>query len=107
MGLLAYNLIRTVMVDAARRARLSAARISFAGTLDRLRQFGSAAAALHASPRKAYRLLLEHLAKDRLPRRPDRREPRAVKRRPKNYQRLTAPRHVFREAPHRNHYAAP
>jgi hypothetical protein len=107
MGLLAYNLIRTVMVEAARRARLSAARISFAGTLERLRQFGSAVAALHASPREAYRLLLEHLAKDRLPPRPNRHEPRARKRRPKNYQLLTAPRHQFREVPHRHHYAAP
>jgi hypothetical protein len=33
-------------------------------------------------------------------------EPCAVKRRPKNYQRLTAPRHQFQESPHRNHYMA-
>ena len=105
MGLLAYNLIRTVMVDAAKRARLSAARISFAGTLGRLRQLGAAALA-GASDRDWYRLLLEHLAKDRLPVRPNRHEPRAVKRRPKNYQRLTAPRHEFREVPHRSHYLA-
>jgi hypothetical protein len=106
MGLTAYNLIRTVMVAAARRARLRSERISFAGTLDRLRQFGSGTL-VHRSPEKGYRLLLEHLAKDRLSRRPNRREPRAVKRRPKNYQRLTAPRHQFRECPHRNRYRMP
>jgi len=107
MALFAYNLIRTVMADAARRARLSIARISFAGTLERLRQFGAARGALSSSPRDAYRLLLEHLAKDRLPLRPNRCEPRAVKRRPKNYQRLTAPRHVFREVPHRHYKQSP
>jgi len=105
MGLMAYNLIRTVMVDAARTARLSVARISLAGTLQRMRQFG-VGCLLNASPREGYRLLLEHLAKDRLPVRPNRREPRAVKRRPKGYQLLTAPRHSFREIPHRNLYHA-
>jgi Transposase DDE domain len=105
MGLMAYNLIRTVMVEAARMARLKTARISFAGTLQRLRQFGTGCV-LNASPRKGYRMLLEHLARDRLPVRPNRREPRAVKRRPKNYQLLTAPRHLFREIPHRHHYQA-
>jgi hypothetical protein len=106
MGLFAYNLIRTVMADAARKARLSVARISFAGTLQRLRQFG-AAGALSTSPREAYRLLLEHLAKDRVPLRPNRREPRALKRRRKNYQLLTAPRHLFREVPHRHYNQLP
>ena len=48
--------------------------------------------------------LLECLAPDRLPNRPDRTEPRAVKRRPKDYQRLTGPRRLFKEAPHRNRY---
>ena len=105
MGLMAYNLIRTVMADAARRARLSLARISFAGTLQRLRAFGQAPAD-GFSFRATYRLLLEHIARDRLPKRPNRREPRAVKGRPKNYQRLTAPRHEFQEVLHRNHYKA-
>lgn len=105
MGLLAYNLIRTVMADAARRAGISARRISFAGTLQRLAEFG-AGNLLWTCPRAGYRMLLEHLTQDRVPRRPNRREPRAVKRRPKNYQRLTAPRGQFRECPHRNHYKA-
>ncbi len=105
MGLLAYNLIRTVMAPAARRARLAVRHISFAGTLQRLRQF-AAGRLLAGSPAESYRTLLDHLATDRLPRRLNRREPRAVKRRPKNYQLLTKPRHEFREAPHRNRYKA-
>ena len=38
------------------------------------------------------------------PDRPDRREPRAVKRRPKPYDRLNRRRHLMKEIPHRNHY---
>jgi len=44
------------------------------------------------------------VASDRIPQRPNRREPRAVKRRPKNYQLLTQPRSVFSEIRHRSHY---
>ena len=39
--------------------------------------------------------------RDLVPLRPGRYKPRAVKRRPKPYQRLTKPRHLFREVPHR------
>ena len=44
------------------------------------------------------------LAGDLVPDRPGRREPRAVKRRPKPYSWLTQPRHQFIEIPHRNAY---
>ena len=47
------------------------------------------------------------LERDRVPDRPNRVEPRAVKRRPKNYQRLTQPRLIFKECPHRNKYRKP
>jgi hypothetical protein len=40
---------------------------------------------------------LRSLAEDLVPKRPGRREPRAVKRRPKPYPRLNQPRHQFRE----------
>jgi hypothetical protein len=39
--------------------------------------------------------------------RPFRREPRAVKRRPKSYSFLTAPRHQYVEIPHRSRYLKP
>ncbi len=38
--------------------------------------------------------------------RADRSEPRCVKRRPKNYQRMTAPRHEMKVVPHRSKYRA-
>lgn len=42
------------------------------------------------------------LALDLVPYRPDRSEPRAVKRRRKNYHLLTKPRHQMGNLPHRN-----
>jgi hypothetical protein len=46
------------------------------------------------------------LARDLLPERPDRAEPRAKKRRPKNYQILNKPRHLMNPLPHRNRHKA-
>ena len=48
--------------------------------------------------------LLEVIARDQVPDRPGRLEPRAVKRRPKPYERLNRRRHLMKEIPHRNHY---
>ena len=48
--------------------------------------------------------LLLNLARDQVPERPGRREPRAVKRRPKPYPLLTRPRRRYREIVHHNRY---
>jgi hypothetical protein len=48
--------------------------------------------------------LLEVVARDRLPERFGRYEPRAVKRRPKPFPPLNRPRTHFKEIPHRNRY---
>jgi len=48
--------------------------------------------------------LLEVIARDRLPERSGRYEPRALKRRPKPYPLLNRPRKKFKEIPHRNRY---
>jgi hypothetical protein len=56
-------------------------------------------------PRKQQALLgamFELIAKDLVPFRPGREEPRAKKRRPKNYYLLTKPRHEMRISGHRN-----
>lgn len=96
MGLVGYNLIRTVMCDAARRAHIDVRRISFAGTVQRLRCFAPEL----QDPTDAadrYSLLMDHLAIDLLPDRPNRVEPRKRKRRPKAYPLLTRPRQVERD----------
>ena len=95
MGLLAYNLIRTVMADAALKHKVNLGRISFAGTLQRLEAFGAGYIA-RLDPCAAYKLLIQHIAADLLPYRPNRVEPRKKKRREKNYRRLNKPRQTER-----------
>lgn len=106
MFLIAYNLIRCLMVQAGRLHRTDVARMSFKGTVDSLRQF-SIAIAQARSRRKQKQLihqLLEIIARDKLPDRPGRREPRALKRRPKPYQLLNRPRHLMKDIPHKDKY---
>jgi hypothetical protein len=85
VGLLLHNLLRCLMAEAAQSQSVELERISFKGSLDALRQF-SAAAAQSPSARKRkvlWQRLLQTLARDLVPERPGRREPRAIKRRPK------------------------
>jgi len=81
-------------------------RLSFKGTVDSVRPF-SLAIAQARSKKKQNQLIVELLAviaRDQVPDRPDRLEPRAVKRRPKPYQLLNRPRHVMKEIAHRSQY---
>ena len=102
--LIAHNLIRCTMAQAAEQYRAELERISFKGSLDALRQFTHAMAG--ASSRKRRRRLwsqmLETLAADLVPERPGRREPRAVKRKKNKYPRLSKPRDQFRDHAKRN-----
>jgi Transposase DDE domain len=102
---IAYNLIRSLMQSAASLHCVKIRRVSFKGTLATLRHFADAVHASQGKPRKQAELLdlmLEIIAADQLPYRPSRHEPRAKKRRPKNYHLLTKPRHQMRIPPHRN-----
>jgi len=104
MYVMAYNLIRALMLEAATAQGLSVYGISFKGALSTARQWAPimAAAQLDEPGReRMMRRLLRCIAFDPLPDRPNRTEPRARKRRPKNYQLLTEPRHLFKETPHR------
>jgi putative transposase len=81
--LLAYNLIRGVMAEAARSEGIKPRRLSFKGSLHTVREFE----AVHLyDPERIERdlpRLVELIGKKRVGDRPDRYEPRAVKRRPK------------------------
>jgi hypothetical protein len=110
MYLIAYNLLRALMREAALAHGLPVTRISFQGTVATVRQWAPTLADPRLQPadrRRLTDLLLTYLARDPLPHRPNRTEPRARKRRPKNYQLLTQPRHIFKEIPHRNKYRKP
>jgi hypothetical protein len=104
--LIAYNLIRCLMAQAGAIHAVALERLSFKGTMDSVRQF-SLAIAQASSKKKQKQLmaqLLEVIARDEVPDRPGRREPRAVKRRPKPYQLLNQPRERMKELPHRSKY---
>ena len=106
MVFIAYNLIRCLITQAGAVNHVALDRMSFKGTVDSVRQF-SLAISQARSKRKQNQLiieLLEVIARDQVPERPGRLEPRAVKRRPKPYDRLNRPRHRMKEIPHRNHY---
>jgi len=104
--LIAHNFIGGLMQEAATEHQVEFERISFKGTVDALRQFSSALAqARNRQQRRALRAgLLQALARDLVPERPGRREPRAVKRRPKPYALLNRPRTKYVDIPHRNKY---
>jgi len=80
---LVYNLVRVVMLEAARRQRLSVDRISFADALKWMR---------HARPGDTLPDLIVN------PLRPNRIEPRCRKRRPKEYDLMNKSRNVLRKA---------
>ena len=89
---LAYNLIRGIMAEAARVVEVKPRRLSFTGALHTVRSFEEGH--LYDPTRIEADLprLLELIGKKRVGDRPDRYEPRAVKRRSKPYPRLTIPR---------------
>jgi hypothetical protein len=108
--LIAYNLVRVLMQKAAHFHHVPLDRISFKGSLDTLRHWAQAIHACAKSPRKQAELInrmLDAIAGDLVPKRPGRLEPRAKKRRPKNYQLLTQPRRQMKVIAHREKYHAP
>ena len=103
---LVHNLIRRLMLQAARQHHARLERISFAGTLAAARRY--AEALLQARSKHQRSLLRDELLRviacDLVPDRPGRREPRAIKRRPKPYPLLMKHRSRFLEISHQNRY---
>ncbi len=104
MHFIAYNLIRSVMQNAAISYDVDLERISFKGCLDTARQFANTAAGIQGKPKAVSAMVDEMLlamARDLNPHRPGRAEPRVRKRRPKNYRLMTKPRREMGPLPHR------
>ena len=96
--LLAANLIRGMMAEAARRHGLLPRRLSFQGARQMIKGFR--VELNRAAPAKVAGLvgvMLGAMATLRVGDRPDRVEPRVVKRRPKAYPRMQEPRKVFKD----------
>jgi hypothetical protein len=105
MHLIAYNLIRLTMVQAAVKGKRNVERISFKGTLQAVRQWAPCIGLAAVREREQlYQSMLDAISRVPIPNRPNRTEPRAKKRRAKNYQLMTQPRHEMKEAPHRSRY---
>jgi hypothetical protein len=97
MHLTAYNLIRRVMAAAALEAGTAPRHVSFKGTLQTVNAF---LPMLHSGvPLETWlRTLLASVATHSVGHRPDRAEPRRVKRRPKPYPLLQQPRAEYKSA---------
>lgn len=95
MHLLAYNLVRRVMAIAAAEAKVPPWQISFKGTLQALNNFlpllGSCMP-VGAGCRALLDLVVSHVVGNR----PDRYEPRRIKRRPKPHKLMQRPRHEYK-----------
>lgn len=104
MFFIAYNLIRSLMVQASQQYQVDIYRVSFQGAVAGVRQFSVAIAQARTRRKQSELLdrLLETMAKGLVPERPGRREPRAVKRRPKPFPNLNKPRHQFKDVSHAN-----
>ena len=92
--LLAYNLIRRMMLQAATIEDLLPRQLSFKHTLQLCLAWRHSMTRLDPD---AANILLCLIAKRRVGQRPGRIEPRAIKRRPKPFPLLTKPRHLARE----------
>jgi hypothetical protein len=97
--LVAHNLVRCVIAEAVARYRVELERVSFKGTIDALRQYTQTMTQARSRKKRQelWEDLLLNLARDLVPLRPTRREPRAVKHRPKPFPLLTRPRHLFKD----------
>jgi hypothetical protein len=109
MHLIAYNCIRRLMTEAAEEADMPVRLVSFKGSLQALRNWEPHMSLVELNSADRFRLisdLYQAITGAGICQRPGRREPRCLKRRPKNFQHLTAPRSEMVEIPHRSKYRA-
>ena len=95
--LLAYNLIRRIMLETGLLHNVDPLRVSFKGTIDSIRAYASDMS--HASSEQSLKALFDmfywDLATDLIPLRPFRVHPRALKRRKKDFPCLTEARSLY------------
>jgi Transposase DDE domain len=109
MHFIAYNCIRRLMCEAAQEVDLKARVVSFKGSVQALRNWEPHLNQAKISRAERFRLindLYEAMTNTPITQRPGRSEPRCLKRRKKNYQLMTLPRHEMKEIQHRNRYHA-
>jgi hypothetical protein len=93
MHLLAYNLVRVRMAQAARMNDVQPRKLSFTAAKNHIENFAPyLATASGAEHQRIERVMLDAIARCRVGKRPGRVEPRAVKKRQQKYPYLTKPR---------------
>ena len=99
---LAYNLIRSIIAQAAVKHNVEPRTISFKGAIQTLEAFQPLIAAqgdcISSRRRSLYNRLLDAVVTHRVADRPDRIEPRQRKRRQKKYDRMMMPRNQLKRA---------
>jgi len=97
--LLAYNLVRSLMWQAAQHAGIAPLRLSFKAAVQELLASWPYASAVFRDGEweNYYTILLQSIAQHKIPQRPNRCEPRVRKRRPKNYRLMTQPREQYKK----------
>ena len=109
MYFIAYNATRWVICKAAAQNNADSMRISFKGALQELRNWEGQLNSHRLTPQDKRKLTTElyrGIAMKIVPLRPNRREPRCLKRRLKPYQLLTEHRSTMKEIEHRSKYRA-
>ncbi len=109
MHFIAYNCIRRLMCEAAGEVDIKVRVVSFKGSVQALRNWEPHLNQAKISRAERCRLISDlygAMTNTPINQRPGRSEPRCLKRRPKNYQLMTLPRHEMREILHRNKYHA-
>lgn len=104
---IAYNLMRGLIAEAACVHQVPVPRVSFKGAIDQFRAWLPSLLGNQMGPRvwaKRRAIYLRMLVDSPVVERPGRNEPRAKKRRPKNYQLLSKPRHEIGHLPHRGRH---
>ncbi|MEA5452145.1 hypothetical protein VB780_26460 [Leptolyngbya sp. CCNP1308] len=95
--LLTYNLLRTLMWDGTAGSEVDALRVSLQGTRQQFNHFRPEFRHLAPShQQRGYQTLLQAVQALLVPFRPNRSEPRVVKRRPKPFPRMQEPRSVLK-----------
>lgn len=92
--LLAYNMIRKMMAQAALVHNTRPRDLSFKGALNVIKSFRERGILLESNE-KIYTALLKAIARKKVGNRPGRQEPRVVKRRPKAFPRMQKARHLY------------
>ena len=104
MHLIVYNCIRLLMLEASEKTNGIVRLISFKASVQALRQWQAILANSFHNASEILRLkalMIIAIADAKIIQRPNRKEPRCVKRRPKPYQLLTKSRGQMIETPHR------